>query len=154
MSNDFQFRKLSQVRSFRGTFRGKIIKPVDDDDNLKKLEDFEKDDIVWVLKASDFRDFLLTVDRVRNVDIKELNRIDHELDSMDSRESMVIQLEKAVKLLNDISEIKEEKIKLREFLFSLFFVFLGFRFFGFFLGFLGFGVYLSLFSCFYPCFFS
>lgn len=114
MTEDFQFRKLSQVRSFRGTFRGKIIKPVDDDDNLRKLEDFEKDDIVWVLKASDFMDFLLTIDKVRNADISELDRIDHELDSMDSRESMLIQLEKALKLLNDISEIKEEKIKLNK----------------------------------------
>jgi len=66
MEDGFQLRKLVEVRRYQGKFTGKVVKPIDDEDNMEKLKDFKKGDLVLVFNVSDFKDFLLTLDKVKD----------------------------------------------------------------------------------------
>jgi len=57
MEDGFQLRKLVEVRRYQGKFTGKVVKPIDDEDNMEKLKDFKKGDLVLVFNVSDFKDF-------------------------------------------------------------------------------------------------
>ncbi len=79
MDEDFKLRRLDQVRRYRGKFTGKIVKPNEDPQNLEMMKGFEKGDRVWVMHASDLRDFLLTSKILSEATSEELKQIEKEL---------------------------------------------------------------------------
>jgi len=66
MEDGFQLRKLAEVKQYKGKFTGKVVKP-SDDGNMEKLNGFKKGDKVWVFNDSDFKDFIRTLDKVRDL---------------------------------------------------------------------------------------
>lgn len=79
MAEDFKLRRLDQVRRYRGIFTGKLVKPNEDPKNLKMMDEFKKDDRVWVMHASDLRNFLLTSKILSEATSEELDQIEQEL---------------------------------------------------------------------------
>lgn len=79
MVEDFQLRRLDQVKRYRGKFTGKIVKPNEDPKNLEMMKGFQKGDRVWVMHASDLRDFLLTSKILSEATTEELKQIQKEL---------------------------------------------------------------------------
>jgi hypothetical protein len=79
VAEDFKLRRLDQVRRYRGKFSGKIVKPNEDPKNLEMMKGFEKGDRVWVMNASDLRDFLLTSKILSEATSEELEHIEREL---------------------------------------------------------------------------
>ena len=79
MTEDFELRRLDQVRRYRGKFTGKFVKPNEDPLNMEKVSGFKTGDRVWVMHASDLRDFLLTSKILSNATSEELEQIEKEL---------------------------------------------------------------------------
>lgn len=79
MAEDFQLRRLDQVRRYRGIYAGKLVKPNEDPKNLEMTKGFEKGDRVWIMHASDLRDFLLTSKILSEATYEEVKQIEKEL---------------------------------------------------------------------------
>lgn len=61
-----KIKRLEEVRAFRGNFKGKTVTPHDDIENMDRVNEFKENEMVWVLNASDFREFLLTFNKIRD----------------------------------------------------------------------------------------